>query len=312
LAAAVTVFGTPVPASARWRPMERSRNCPTHPPLSWSQRSSDAIVAAREVFRPPTPRSRAKPQGGRVGEACVSSAAPAANVRWHQRQSPRQGRHAWPGRTGRGGKALHDGVLAAGVAHLAGTTVAPKARWRPMWQLRRHPHPPAPKAKAIPQGGRVGKSCLSRAPLAAKVRRPQRQPPWQGRHARPGHAATGGTGLHDCILAPDVALLLDHLSLPELVGRQRGTRETAPPTRPHKDEPSSRAGGWERQASGAAPAARVRWEWRAVALEAPGGHRRCPIVGAALAAKAHWRPLRCSRDCPTHPPLSLPELVGRQ
>ena len=43
------VFGTPVAASARWRPMERSRNCPTHPP----------------------PKSRAKPQGGWVGETSL-------------------------------------------------------------------------------------------------------------------------------------------------------------------------------------------------------------------------------------------------
>ncbi len=92
-------------------------------------------------------------------------------------------------------------------------------------------------------------------------------------HPRPRCGGSGGRCCWGCPLASDVALLLKHLSMPrhfgrhcrnpgliparpplsvpKHVGRHCCARGTAPPTRPPKGAPRCRAGGWERQVSGA-------------------------------------------------------------
>jgi hypothetical protein len=118
--------------------------------------------------------------------------------------------------------------------------VAAKAHGPPLWQLRRYSHPPlflcqstlafcvaleklphplAPKRRAKPQGGWVGETCISGAPLAARVL-------WQGQGitlALRTSAASSHCG-RTCAspkrwLAARVALLLEHLFVPKRVGR---------------------------------------------------------------------------------------------
>jgi hypothetical protein len=61
------VFGTPVAASARWRPMERSRNCPTHPSfLSEPTVVGRPLLQLREVISHPPPKKPSQ-AAGRAG-----------------------------------------------------------------------------------------------------------------------------------------------------------------------------------------------------------------------------------------------------
>jgi hypothetical protein len=139
-----------------------------------------------------------------------------------------------------------------------------------------------------------------------------------------------------------VALWLLHHLAPKDIGRHCRARATAPPAHPlsppahvggqcrssggipahppPKEEPSCRAGGWERQAARerqvtprrlgigdnlpkpSAPAANVLWHGCQTLLAACFGHTRCSGFGPPVVTNAPWPSFLCSRDCPAHPP----------
>ena len=126
-----------------------------------------------------------------MGEICPSSAAQAVRVRRQKGlvggvlpQAPHEPARcvgasmasSWEEAAAAAG-ALANGASRVGVLWLPSSPfiaapVAAEAHWRPMLQLRKYAHPPAPGGGAKPQGGWVGEACPSSAALTAKA-------PWE-------------------------------------------------------------------------------------------------------------------------------------